>query len=214
VIWVGFAPGWVFHDDSRLVTPLEMWPPPVADYATYAFSPAWPKDPRVLLGGWNSGASGPQSGTVSRCVRAVCAQPIELPGIIGSPEVLAATSFPETGVAFAWAGDHLFRTSDAGRSFSALALPGPGKVSTLVATRDDRLLLALADVTPGPVGGLWVSDDHGDTWRQLGHGTRLEAGASAVTVLPSGRLLAAVQPAGGSGLLCSPDGGRSWRQRC
>ncbi|MEY2568130.1 MAG: polymerase sigma-70 factor, subfamily [Actinomycetota bacterium] len=215
VIWVGFAPGWVFHDDTRAVTPLQMWPPPVADYATYAFSPAWPADNRVLLGGWNLGDDGLQSATVTRCRNSTCSVPVVLPGLIGSPELLALPSFVQTGTAFAWSGDRLFRTDDAGGSYHRVRLPGPGKVSTLVATRSDQLFLALAEVTPdGPVGGLYLSTDRGTTWRQLGAHTALSTGVSAVAALHNGNILAAVQPTAGGGLLCSADGGGTWRRRC
>lgn len=215
VIWVGFAPGWVYHDDTKAVTPLQMRPPPVADYATYAFSPAWPADNRVLLGGWNAGSDGPQSATVSLCEQSSCRMPSLLPGAIGSPELLTLPSFQTTGTAFAWSGDKLYRTENGGRSFQLRLLPAPGKVSGIVAAPDDRLYMAMADVTlGGPVGGLYVSDDRGDTWRELGEGTRLSKGVVSVAALPNGNILAAVQVSAGGGLLCSADDGRTWARRC
>jgi hypothetical protein len=192
-----------------------MWPPPVADYATYAFSPNYQNDKRVLLGGWSVGDDGPQSATVSMCNHSMCSVPVVLPGVIGSPDLLTVPTFAKTGVAFAWAGDRLFRTENAGRSFSRLRLPGPGKVSTLVATRTDQLFLALAEITPdGPVGGLYTSTDHGSTWQQLGAKTALASGVSAVAALHNGNVLAAIQPLAGGGLLCSSDAGATWRKRC
>lgn len=215
VIWVGFAPGWVYHDDTKAVTPLQMWPPPVADHATYAFSPAWPADDRVLLGGWNAGSDGPQSATVSLCEASQCRMPSLLPGAMGSPELLTLPSFQTTGTAVAWSGDKLYRTENGGRSFRLRVLPAPGKVSSIVATPDDRLYMAMADVTlGGPIGGLYVSDDRGDTWRELGDGTRLDKGVASVAALPNGNLLAAIHMAAGGGLLCSSDDGRTWARRC
>jgi photosystem II stability/assembly factor-like uncharacterized protein len=216
VIWVGLAPGWVYHDDTKAVTPIDLLPPPVSDSPTYAFAPAWPADNRVLVGGWGMGPDGSPVATVTTCGTGTCATPATLAGVVGSPEVLTMPSFAHTGTAFAWAGDKLMRSTDAGTSFAPVALPGPGKVSRLTAAADDRLYLALADVTPegDQVGGLYVSDDHGASWRHLGAKTRLGRGVSSVVVRHDGRLVAGVQAAAGGGLLCSADGGRSWARRC
>lgn len=214
-IWVGFAPGWVYHDDTKAVTPLDMWPVPVADYATYAFSPSYMSDRRVLLGGWNLGSEGPQTATVSVCRASRCGMPTFLPGLVGSPNLLAAPSYARTGLAFAWGNSRLLRSGDGGHTFAPIRIPGPGFVSTLVAAPGDRLYLALAEVTlDGPRGGLYVSDDDGTTWRTLSAGSRLAKGVSAVAVLPGGRILASVQPTAGGGLACSSDDGNSWRTRC
>jgi photosystem II stability/assembly factor-like uncharacterized protein len=216
VIWVGLAPGWVYHDDTKSVSPLDLLPPPVADAATYAFAPAWPTDNRVLVGGWGMGQDGAPAATVSRCGAGTCAPAVALPGVVGSPQLLTLPSFERTGAAFAWSGALLLRSTDAGASFAPMDLPGPGKVAQLVAGADDTLYLALADVTPEgeQVGGLFVSDDHGDTWHRLGGRTRLAKGVSSVAVSPNGRLVAGVQPTAGGGLLCSADAGRTWSRRC
>jgi RNA polymerase sigma-70 factor (ECF subfamily) len=213
-IWVGFLPGWIYHDDSKLVTPLDMWPPSAADYATYAFSPAWPRDHRVLVGGWAPETVGLRQGTVTLCEQKACHMPVALPNVVGSPEVLTMPSFTTTGVAFAWADGHVFRTRNAGRTFAPVALPDDAPVTSLVAD-GERLYLATAAWAPaGPVGGLYVSDDLGSTWRRLGAGTPLASGVGAVTPLPEGRILAAPQAGLGNGLLCSADNGRTWAARC
>lgn len=215
VIWVGFAPGWVYHDDTKAVTPLDMWPVPVADYATYAFSPAWASDRRVLLGGWGLGPDGVQSATVSVCRASRCDMPAVLPGLIGSPSLLTAPSYPRTGLAFAWANSRLLRSTDGGHTFAGLQLPGTGHVSALTVGADGRLYLGLAGATTqGPRGGLYVSDDDGSTWRSIGAGTRLAYGVSSVSPLPNGHILAAVDGLAGGGLTCSVDDGRTWATRC
>lgn len=216
VIWVGLAPGWSYHDDTKALTPLELWPPPVADAATYAFAPAWPADERVLVGGWSMGQDGSPTATVAGCAAGVCGNHVTLPGVTRTPQLLTMPSFGQTGAAFAWAGDRLLRSLDAGASFTDVGLPGPGDVSSLVATGDDTLYLALADVTPEgeQVGGLYVSEDRGGSWRQLGAKTRLANGVASVVAGPDGRLVAGVQPSAGGGVLCSGDAGKSWSRRC
>jgi hypothetical protein len=123
-------------------------------------------------------------------------------------------SFVDSGEAFAWSGSHLFRTTNAGRTFSPVALPDAATITTLVAD-GERLFLATAATTPaGPIGGLYVSDDLGASWRPLGADTLLAGGVGAVVPLPNGRILAAPQATLGRGLLCSADDGRTWATRC
>ena len=216
VIWVGLAPGWVYHDDTKGVTPLDLWPRPVTETATYAFAPAWPTDNRVLVGGWTMGPDGAPAATVTGCGAGTCTASATLPGLTRTPQLLTLPSFGRTGGAFAWAGDRLLRSLDAGASFAPIQLPGPGNVSSLVASGDDTLYLALADVTPEgeQVGGLFVSEDRGDSWHRLGAKSRLSRGVASVVARPDGRLVAGVQPAAGGGVLCSADAGRSWARRC
>jgi hypothetical protein len=195
---------------------MDLFPRPVADTATYAFAPAWPADNRVLVGGWAMGQDGVPAATVTGCGAGTCGVSAALPGVTRTPQLLTLPSFGRTGAAFAWAGDHLLRSMDAGASFAPLPLPGYGRVSELVATPDDTLYLALADVTPEgeQVGGLFVSDDRGDSWQRLGSKTRLSRGVTSVVTRPDGRLVAGVQPAAGGGVLCSADAGKSWARRC
>jgi RNA polymerase sigma-70 factor (ECF subfamily) len=216
VIWTGLAPGWVYHDDTKAVTPIDLLPRPVADTATYAFAPAWPADNRVLVGGWAMGQDGVPAATVTGCGAGTCGASIALPGVTRTPQLLTLPSFGRTGTAFGWAGDRMLRSTDAGASFAEIPLPGHGLVSTLVATPDDTLYLALADVTPegDQVGGLWVSRDQGDSWKRLHGKTRLARGVVSVVARPDGRLVAGVQPAAGGGVLCSTDAGERWDTRC
>jgi RNA polymerase sigma-70 factor (ECF subfamily) len=216
VIWVGLAPGWAYHDDTKALTPLDLWPPPIADAATYAFAPAWPADRRVLVGGWSMGQDGAPTAMVTGCAAGMCGNYVTLPGVTRTPQLLTMPSFGKTGAAFAWAGDRLLRSMDAGASFADVELPGPGLVSSLVATADDTLYLGLADVTPEgeQVGGLYVSQDRGDSWRQLGAKSRLTLGVASIVAGPDGRLVAGMQPSAGGGVLCSTDAGKSWSRRC
>jgi RNA polymerase sigma-70 factor (ECF subfamily) len=216
VVWLGLGAGWVYHDDTKAVTPSELWPPPVADASTYAFAPAWPADNRVLVGGWRVRDDGARSGTVTLCTNKTCRVAVDIPGLAATPDVLVLPSFRRTGVAFAWSGGRMLRSDDTGASFAGVDLPGPGNVSALVAAPDDRLYLALAGVAKdgAKLGGLYVSDDRGASWKRLGTRTRLADGVSAVAVRGDGRLLAAVQGPAGGGLLCSANAGRTWARRC
>jgi RNA polymerase sigma-70 factor (ECF subfamily) len=213
-IWVGFLPGWDYDDRDGLVRPVNLSPLPTADYNTFAFAPAWPRDPRVFVGSWVPSVENLQQGVVSLCRDGRCGPPVRLPGAIGSPEIAVAGDFADTGTAFAWAGSHLFRTDDAGASFQRLTLPDDGLVTSLV-TSGDRLHLSLLDVTDGQLGGgVFVSDDRGETWRRLGGGSRLDGGVQSVARFGGTRLLAAPQALAGGGLLCSVDDGTTWADRC
>ena len=77
------------------------------------------------------------------------------------------------------------------------------------------LYVALLDTSGrASTGGVFVSRDAGTTWSRIGAGTALDRGATAVMPLPDGRLLAAPYSSIGGGLLCSPDDGATWGQRC
>src|SRR5205823_2135748 len=156
---------------------LQMSPLPSSHGLSFAFAPTYPTDQRVLVGGATTDDSDHlQSSVVSVCRSSTCDDPVSLPGADGVPSLLVSRSFATTGLAFAWAGPHLYRSTDGGARFRALAPPAPAGVQALAEGDDGTLYAALlgADADGHPVGGLFVSHDAGRTWNRLGHDTLLE----------------------------------------
>jgi len=216
-ILIGAAPGWAYHDGNPgSTTPVDFGPLPASSSLTFAFSPAYPSDPRILVGTATPGQGGPPPSAVTLCTGTSCGDPVTLSDSIGVPEVLTSSSFASTGLAFAWVGDALYRTSGSSLSFSALPLPASGMVRVLTEDTRGVLYLGISDTLADgrTSGGLFNSTDHGSTWQRLGAGTILDQGVNALTVLPGGRLLAAPTANAGGALRCSADGGKTWAPRC
>jgi hypothetical protein len=212
-IFVGAIPGWIYHDDTKAVTPLDSVPESASAALSLAYAPAYPADHRRVIGGTDT--SPDANSMVSVCDGSVCTAPAVLPGSTGTPAVMTSRRYKDTNIAFAWHLDRLFRSRDGGASFKLLTLPAPGLVQSVADDGAGHLYMALLDNQPGTTtGGLFVSGDSGDTWSRLGAGTRLDRGVLSVATVPGGRLLAGPFALTGGGLLCSPDGGRSWAPRC
>ena len=162
-ILVGAVPGWIYHDDSRVVTPLDLAPAPPSTALSFAFAPTFPADPRVLIGGAVAQDGDPQSSVVSVCRQTTCGPSTPLPGSVGVPALFATRAFASTGVAFAWHAGWLFRSTSGGNAFSRVSLPTPADVQALAEDASGNLYLALlragADGTPS--GGVFVSSDGG-----------------------------------------------------
>ena len=97
------------------------------------------------------------------------------------------------------AGEGLFRSDDAGRSFTSVSSEVGGAVMALAVTPSGSILAG--DMQKG----LLVSGDGGATWRRV---LRAELMGIAVNPRDPERLLAA-----GRGILLSTNGGRTWRRR-
>jgi hypothetical protein len=122
-------------------------------------------------------------------------------------------SFASDGLAFAWQGAKLYRSTDGGNNFTPLALPATGAVNGASLGNSGDFYMALLDVHgASSTGGVFSTRD-GSSWRHLGKGTALDSGAETVASLLGGRILAAPHVRG-AGLLCSGDGGASWTARC
>jgi RNA polymerase sigma-70 factor, ECF subfamily len=215
-ILLGAIPGWVYHDDSKVVTPLDMTPAPVGWAQRFAFSPSYPADPRVAIGGTNRDGD-PQRSAVAMCRRANCGPAVSLPGLLGAPNLLLTRRFSTTGIMFAWAANMLYRSTDGGSSFAALSLPMDASVEALSEDGSGSLYAALDFVTgtsDGTIGGIFVSHDRGSTWARLGEGTALAKGTSTVAAMPDGHLFASPDAFRGGGVFCSTDAGQTWARRC
>jgi hypothetical protein len=103
----------------------------------------------------------------------------------------------------------LHRSTDGGRSFQALALPGtaPRRMLLSMAASAGRLF---ATITNEGVNRLYLSEDNGVTWRLLDE----HAGSFVnMLALPDGALIQGLQTAEG-GIRCSVNGGVTWTESC
>jgi len=214
-ILIGAVPGWVYRDDTSTTTPLHLSGRPAGHTLSFAFSPDYVKDGEMFVGSSAPDPNNPtqQLSTVSVCVFGKCGDPAVLPGAQLIPTVRTSRTFSSSGVAFAWAGQGLYRSADGGKSFNALTLPIKADVQGVAEDATGGVYVALQSTDPMGVtkGGVYVSHDGGKTWTQVGKDTALAKGASSIVSLGNGRLLAA--PAG-SGLVCSADAGKTWAKRC
>jgi hypothetical protein len=212
-ILVGAIPGWIYHDDTKAVTPFDAVPESTSQALSFAYAPAYPRDHRIVVGG--TGASSNQNTVVSACDVSNCTPPAPLAGSVGTPAVMTSRTYSTSGLVFAWTPQGLYRSADGAASFLPVKLPITAEVRGVAEDSHGTLYSALFhNGANGTSGGLFSSHDTGRTWTRLGAGTVLDNGVFAVTALPSGNLLAAPYGLRGGGLQCSSDGGRTWAPRC
>ena len=220
LIFIGeHPPGWVYTaqgGSNGTLGPLQYSSLPASDTLSFGFSPTYATDRTVLVGTEPAASATPEAAAVSVCHGSVCGEPVSLPGAFLLPQLFVSRSFDTTGLALAWRDHSLYRSTDGGRSFSALALPGDGSVRTLTEGADGALYLGLSDVTTDgrKLGGLFVSRNQGSSWTRLGPGSVLDQGVQSIAVLAGGRLLVGPAVTTGGGVRCSADGGASWAARC
>jgi hypothetical protein len=213
-ILVGAMPGWIYHDDNTVVTPFNLAPEPTSVALSFAYSPAYTSDHKLIVAG--TGPPITSQSLVSRCTGSTCTPATPLAGSVGTPSLLSSRSYASGGLAYAWQQARFYRSVDGGASFGQLALPSVGTVQSVAEDQAGGLFVALLDKRPDGTssGGVFVSRDAGTTWSRIGAGTGLDQGATAVMALPDGRLLAAPYTPGGGGLLCSGDNGGTFKSRC
>lgn len=210
-ILIGGAPGWIYDDADRSVKPLLSLTPGSSLSRTFAFSPSYRTDRRVLVGGTTSPVGGADMSTVTVCSAASCLPTTTLAGLSGSPQLLVSRGYATDGLVFAWRSTGLYRSTDGGLSFSPVSVPSHGVIEAVVQRPAGGFLMAISpriDVTRVG-GGLFTSPD-GTTWQRIGSAGD-EVGAA---VDLDGRLLFAPTWSSGGGLRCSGDGGATWRTRC
>jgi hypothetical protein len=213
-ILVGAMPGWIWHDETSLVTPFNLAPEPASVALSFAYSPAYMSDRKLVVAGT---ALGPWSQSlVSRCTASTCTPATPLAGSVGTPSLFASRSYAATGLTYAWELGRFYRSVDGGASFGSVVLPVAGNVESVAEDGTGGLYVALLSVLPNGTsnGGVFVSHDAGSSWSRIGAGTALDHGATAVMPLPDGRLLVAPYAANGGGLLCSGDDGGTFAPRC
>lgn len=213
-ILFGATPGWEYRDDIGAAKPGGLVLPSTALAGTVAFAPAYPRDPRILVGGTTAAVGGGNSSAVFLCENGVCDTTAVLPGYVGSASVAVSPDYLTDNVVVAWRASGLFGSRDGGRSFARMELPDGGDVVD-VAFDGARVLVLVhpADAEAGTASRLLETTDLGRTWRTVSSGGAGQA-LSAVDVIPDGRMLGSRTAAAGGGIVCSHDGGASWFDRC
>jgi RNA polymerase sigma-70 factor (ECF subfamily) len=174
------------------------------------FAPAYPADPRWLMGGLRLDPKDGLQSTVFSCTNAMCTWKA-LRGGNGIPKLRLQPDYARSEVAYAFTSNHLYRSSDVW-SFSLLPTPWSegSTLRDLALIGAGRTLFAAVHGIPDDVDeGLYRSDDGGETWTRVD--SRLFAGGAASLAVGPGRMLVALPDAG---LACSTDAGRSWSRRC
>lgn len=211
-VFVGTGPAIVWNESNRSATPLLGLP--TSPSTSFAFSPGYPGSGALYVGSMAPGATEFEA-AVYRCTRALdedsCVEPAPIPGLRTVPRVAVAR---DSGTVLAWASGALYRSTDDGVSFSTASVPGDAYVNAVADDGAGTLWAAVHSPSGAPLGGVLRSVDDGATWQRLGAGSPLAHGASAVVALPGGRVLAAPLAHSGGDIVCSDDGGSTWRAPC
>lgn len=205
---------------------------------SFAFAPGYPDGGAyspVLLS-----AADKQTGLpiIQKCTRQfACSGTASLPGAgkFAIPVSLYLTGdYASRGVVFAQSGQGIFKSLDGGGSFVAVPLGLAGATATAtpqfalapgyaeggsVRTAYVALFQAFSSSdgrTTHTGGGVYGSTNGGTTWTALGSPSPLDSGATAVAVAPDGRLFAGYLSGttSSAGLLCSNNGGTTWKVSC
>ena len=190
---------------------------PLDSVGTVAFSPAYSIDNTVFVGGVRADTLA-GSPTLNVCVGSHCRSTL-IP-IRDVPWIRFSPTFARDRVLYAVAGDSVFRSDDAGATFTGVAVGPVQQGAPQVALSDlavgnagdhGLVLYAAVNGVGKPLGGVFRSTDGGATW--TGGPIRLpgfEYGVYRIIRTPDGHLLAASLV----GMACSVDDGRSWTRRC
>ncbi|MDQ3757702.1 MAG: hypothetical protein M3394_07625 [Actinomycetota bacterium] len=204
-----------YNDATGLVTPLALPLPTDVAAATFAFSPAYSSDGRVLVWGVRqqsvatmtlSGTFNPRMGIFS-CDAKSCEQVLDFEGFDFRQRLAWVDE-----VVYASTQRSLYRSMDNGRTFAKVVVPGDafGFLEHFTLGHDGTLYAGV--LKPGTGWQLFASPDRGDTWELVTEDHDTWA-VRDVAALPDGTLLV------GSwnesvGIRCSADGGRSWAPLC
>lgn len=185
-------------------------------------------DPRLFVTGQEPREQLP---VLSRCSYELrCDAPTPILSVRDSVELTVSPNFADDATLFARTGSHgLLQSSDGGRTFApaVLGLPQGAIVSVRglqltptfdARTRQGSVYAALFYVVPATgdtgrvAGGVYAMD--GDArWEQLGPGSPLDRGTTAITLMDSGLLYASwLQLPSSGGTLCWT--GRQWSVAC
>ncbi|HVM41792.1 MAG TPA: hypothetical protein VM618_13540, partial [Acidimicrobiia bacterium] len=202
-LYLGAAPNWTFDAATEVAAPLAMGLP--GNLAYFAFDPQFATNERMYAG--TTGLSD-DTPTVFVCDDGWCAadDAVALPELDGTPRVAVPKS--DASLVFAWYGERMYRSPDAGVTFAPVTLPLDGRVTGLSDNGAGTIFASVAGASDG--GGVVRSHDGGVTWTVVGSGTSLVDGADAV-VATADRVYAA--PRGG-GIMCSRNDGITWSDRC
>ena len=199
-----------YNDDLAAITPepSTALPGPLRP----AFSPAYPADPRLVIGGWGGSASnGGLAGALFVCNSVACSE-TTLPGTFDlPPSIRLPDGFAQSNRGYAFNGHSIFSLSvpaQGAATFAQLDTPFTAGLQDLAVTPNGTGLFAAVGGAGGP-SGIYRSRDAGLTWQRLN--SRLLAQGVVALTMRGSNLIAALRD---RGLACSSDGGRTWSQRC
>ncbi|MGH9338561.1 MAG: sigma-70 family RNA polymerase sigma factor [Acidobacteriota bacterium] len=198
-----------YHDERKVIEPepVSALPGPLEPM----FAPAYPADPRLLIGGLRlNGVGGRVVATVFVCSDSICSE-TPIPGQDQIPKVRLPENFLRSNRAYAFTQNGLFLSSDGGSQFVELDTPWQtGLLMDVALLGTGRgLFAAVQHVDDGQDDGLYLSRDGGDSWQRI-RSPLFENGASAVA-FSQDRIVVAL---GRSGVACSSDHGITWSARC
>ena len=206
-LFVAGPPPAVFHDADDRLEPMTSTVP-WAGSGGIAIGPRFESKGEVFVGGTEATAAGADQAALFVCRASACDRRSLVPGLSGAPQILVSRA--AGGVVFAWKSDAVYRSTDDGDTFSRHPTPAGVAVNRLIESNGRIFLLGTRIGTDGDA--FHVSADGGASWAAIGTGSPLQSSVAAAAALGRGRLIAA--PVGESGVLCSDDGGATWRPRC
>jgi photosystem II stability/assembly factor-like uncharacterized protein len=197
-----------YRDDRKTLEPV----PGTAPTGRFepAFSPAYPSDRTVLLGGSRlDPVMRGRVATVQRCVDGLCTE-VSLEGEHLPPRVRVASGYATTGRVLAFTPTGVFLSEDRAESFAPLPLGWSGELLwDLVVDPQGRLVAATVPASPGGHAGVYLSSDGGLSWGELQ--SDLFAGGAATLGVSGDRIVVALAE---GGVACSSDAGLTWAPRC
>ncbi|HEX2295165.1 MAG TPA: hypothetical protein VHN37_07645, partial [Actinomycetota bacterium] len=173
------------------------------------FAPAYPADPRFLVGGVTVENGYAQSRVFSCRSRAMCTWS-DLHDGRGAPKIRLRPDYAESEVGYAFTDNRLYR-SDAVWGFQPVPTPwgGHATLRDLALYGPGDVVFAAIDSVADGAEGLYRSADGGATWARVR--SRLFSDGAVAIAISGRRMLVAL---GGTGLACSSDAGVTWARRC
>jgi photosystem II stability/assembly factor-like uncharacterized protein len=209
------------------------------DDRLFVFSPAYPdssKYPAALLVGADKRTGRP---VIQQCKADFsCTGNTILRGtgaMTTPPALFPSVDYALDGVVFAQAGTVIYKSTDGGVTFSPLevanngasatAFPmmavdprykeaGPVRTAYAAAFQEFEKQLPSGGKLDYNKGGIYRTTDGGTHWGKVGSPSPFDYGAIAVGVAPDGRLFGGYAHGYVGGLLCSSDGGETWKPFC
>jgi RNA polymerase sigma-70 factor (ECF subfamily) len=196
-----------YRDDRRVIEPV---PSNIVGPLYPLFSPDYPRDARIFVGGikFDPVVGRPHPVVFTCADGGVCTESV-LKAPADVPRLRAAPDFTRTGRLFAFTQRRLFVSTDSATTFAPFKKPDRARLLTDLAVVGGRVFVSTAG-RPSSKGGLYhKSVDGGGGWHKVGH--RLLSDGVLNIVSGNGLMFVALSD---GGLLCSTDAGRTWYSRC